>query len=233
MRCALGVSDRTLSDSAAMASANMRWNACGRMSRSAQRARRGSMTYEATGSRPPRPAELDDHAQLWRNVRASIAADTSAIGVAAEASCAYGRAFPFHPFWAAFGSIAAVMALSVGFVALFVSHGGWPPVAARRTRRPRINPVRQPDLETDDRPQGLPRCRSAAMNRLTYTIDHSCPSDGNTAYACQADKNYVTSPRSGRRMTLAQLGRSSRRADLPANMGGCRCEVDANDCQHR
>ena len=140
LRCALGVGDRTLSD----------YRSDGLSEREIERLRAHVTEcpacqarldeFEAMAQALRAQPEPNDHAQLWRNVRASIAAETMSASARQRRHARAGAHAHATRFWAAFGSVAAVVALSVGFIALFVSRGGWPPAATKLHATPTVNP---------------------------------------------------------------------------------------------
>ncbi len=229
VRCALGVSDRTLSD--------FRSDGLGEREMERMRAHVAGCpacqarldAYEAAARALRDQAEPNDHAQLWRNVRASITAETLSAPARHRRPARTGMHAPATRFWAAFGSIAAVVALSVGFVALFVSRGGWPP-AAQMHATPTVNQSGSLTWKRIIVPKGFPDVdQHKEADALTYTDAQVVPSDGKTAYACQADKNYVTSPVVWATHDAGATWSVITPADLPANTGGCALKVDTND----
>ncbi|HEU4784256.1 MAG TPA: zf-HC2 domain-containing protein, partial [Ktedonobacterales bacterium] len=132
LRCALGVGDRTLSDfrSDGLGGREMERLRAHIAECPACQARLDA--FEAMAQALRAQPEPDDHARLWRNVQASIAAETLPASARQRRHARAGAHAHSTRFWAAFGSVAAVVALSAGFIGLFVSRGGWPP-AARTT----------------------------------------------------------------------------------------------------
>lgn len=223
LRCALGVSDRTLSDfrSDGPSTKEMERLRAHVMQCQACQTRLGE--FEALARTLRAQPELDDHAQLWQSVRASIAATS------AQTAARRGHRTRSHSaqLWTAFGSIAAVVALAVGFVALFASHGGWPPFGTRvqgtRTIQSGSLTWRQVTL-----PVGFPDV-SQSNDSATHTAATIAPSDGNTAYACQGSKEKLPTPRVWATHDAGASWSVITPTNLPANTGGCRIVVDAND----
>lgn len=230
LRCALGVGDRTLSD----------FRSDGLGEREMERLRTHIAecvvcqtrldAFEAMTQALRAQPEPNNHARLWRSVRASIAAETLSAS-ARQRRHAHARPHAHSTrFWAAFGSIAAVVALSVGFVALFVSHGGWPPAATRVRATPTTNPSGGLTWKRIVVPHGFPDvAQHEKGDALAYTDAQVAPSDGKTAYACQADKKYVTSPVVWATHDAGSSWSVITPTNLPANTGGCLLKVDIND----
>ncbi len=173
--------------------------------------------------------ELDGHAQLWQNVQASIAA-TAAQSAARRGSHIRGEARRSHSaqLWTAFGSIAAVMALAVGFVAVFASHGGRPPVATK-TATPIVIHSGSLTWRQVIVPQGFPSADQDQSNEsATNTSATIAQSDGNTAYACQASKKKLPSPRVWATHDAGVSWSVITPTGLAENIGGCRLLIDSN-----
>ena len=229
--CALGVSGRTLSD--------FRSDGLGAKEMERLRAhvtgcpacQKRLADYETLAQRLRAQAEPNGHAQLWQNVRASIAADgtPSAAGHVRHARGA-GRSHS-RQVWAALGSIAAVLALSVGFVALFVSRGGWPNFGAhsRATATPIIIHSDSLTWRQVIVPQGFPSVDQYGEDQSsTYTSADLVQNDGNTAYACQANTKKVPSPVVWATHDAGVSWSVITPPHLPAHSDGCRLTVDAN-----
>ncbi len=228
LRCALGVGDRTLSD----------FRSDGLSAREMERLRAHVAecpacqarldAFEAMAQTLRAQPEPDDHARLWRNVRANIAAEMMPVSARQRRHARAGSHSHSTRFWAAFGSIAAVVALSVGFIALFISRGGWPPAATKLHATPTANPSGSLTWRQVVTPQGFPEIHQSGNDTLNTWLAHA-QSDGKTGYACQANKKYVTSPvvwathDAGASWSVITPG------DLPAATGGCRIIVDANN----
>lgn len=229
LRCALGVGDRTLSDfrSAGLGEREMERLRAHVAECPACQARLGA--FEAMAQALRAQPEPDDHARLWRNVRASIAAETVA-ALARQRRHAHRSAHAHYSmrFWAAFGSIAAVVALSVGFVALFVSRGGWPPAAMELHVTPTAKLSGSLTWRRVVTPQGFPEIHQSGNDRLNTWFAHG-QSDGKIGYACQANKKYVTSPVVWATRDAGASWSVITPGGLPADMGGCRIIVDANN----
>lgn len=229
LRCALGVSDRTLSDfrSDGLGAKEMERLRAHVVACPACQAR--LYEFEAMARTLRAQPELDGHAQLWRNVQASIAA---ASNLSAQPSARLkppartGSQSRSTRLWAAFGSAVAVVALSIGFVVLFVSRGGWPP-AAPRTSTPTVIHEGSLTWKQVTVPRGFPGMNQPSdfATRVALT---NAQSDGKTGYACQADRHVVSSPvvwgthDAGAHWSVITPG------DLPAGLGGCRIVLDAN-----
>jgi hypothetical protein len=230
-RCTLGITDRTLSD----------FRSDGLSTKEMERLRAHVETcpacqqrladYESLAEALRRQQELDGHAALWQSVRASIAASEVASGRARR------RVRPAHAsrrshsprFWAAFGSIAAVVALSIGFVALFVSRGGWPPTAST-TPTPRIIHSGSLTWRQVIVPKGFPDADQISKERFaTNSPAQIAFTDGKTAYACQADKKRISLPVVWATHDAGKSWLVITPHDLPADTGGCRIILDAND----
>ncbi|MGE5334631.1 MAG: hypothetical protein ACM3N4_08025, partial [Nitrososphaerota archaeon] len=226
-RCALGISDRTLSD----------FRSDGLHAQEMERLRahveqcpvcQGRLdAYEALARALRAQPELDGHSQLWQNVRASIAAAPSATRQRRRAGA--GTRSHSAQFWAAFGSVAAIVALSAGFLGLFVSRGGWPP-AARTTQTAVTIHSGSLTWRRVVTPKGFPSVDQFSEEQAsTYSGATLAQSDGNTAYACQANKHKVSSPVVWATHDAGASWSVITPPDLPATAGGCRLTVDAND----
>lgn len=230
LRCALGVSDRTLSDfrSDGLGAKEMERLRAHVVGCPACRARLNE--FEAMARTLRAQPELDGHAQLWRNVQASIAA---ASNLSAQPSARLkspartGSQTHSTRLWAAFGSIAAVVALGVGFVALFVSRGGWPP-AAPRTSTPTAIHGDSLTWRQVAVPQGFPGVYQHGNDTFNSWLAHA-QSDGKTGYACQADKKYVTAPVVWATHDAGANWSVITPSDLTTNVNGCRIVVDTNN----
>ncbi|HEY7343124.1 MAG TPA: zf-HC2 domain-containing protein [Ktedonobacterales bacterium] len=232
LRCALGVGERTLSD--------FRSDGLGQREMARLRAHVAECpacqarldAFEVMAQALRAQPEPDDHARLWRNVRASIAAETlSASGSARHRRHAHtGERVHSTRFWAAFGSIAAVVALSVGFVALFVSRGGWPQFGVRGQATPIVIHSGSLTWRQVIVPKGFPSVDQYGEEQSsTYWGPNIAQSDGNIAYACQANKHKVSSPVVWATHDAGVSWGVITPPALPANTGGCRLTVDAND----
>jgi len=226
VRCALGVTSRTLSDfrSDGLSAPEMERLRAHVEQCSACQARLDEFAAVARTLR--RHPDTSGHAELWRDVCTSIAA-MSEPSVAREHRSASRPGRPHSTrLWTAFGSLAAVVALSVGFVALFFSRGGWPP--ASRV----VTPITIHSGKLTWRqvivPKGFPDIAEVSMAD-TYSALVVAQSDGATAYACQANRRYVSSPRVWATHDAGAHWSVITPANLPANTGGCRITLDAND----
>ena len=230
-RCLLGVTDRTLSD--------FRSDGLGAKETERLRAHIAQCSacqarldeYEALARALRAQPEPDGHAQLWQSVRASITEGipSSPAKVWQGGRPRGARRTRSAQLWTAFGSIAAVVALSVGFVTLFVSHGGRPP-AAKTTPTPITVHSGSLTWRQIIGPRGFPGAdQVGADNAATNTAALVAPTDGKTAYACQADKRKVSSPVVWATHDAGASWPVITPADLPANTGGCRIVLDDND----
>jgi len=227
LRCALGVGDRTLSDfrSNGLGEREMERLRAHIAECPACQARLGA--FEAMAQALRAQPELDDHARLWRNVRASITAETMPASARNRRHACVGVHAHSTRFWAAFGSIAAVMALAVGFVAVFASHGGRPPVATK-TATPIIIHSGSLAWRQVAVPEGFPS-NDQANESATNTIATIAQGDGNTAYACQASQRMLPAPHVWATHNAGESWLVITPNNLPANTGGCRLWIDAND----
>jgi len=227
LRCALGVGDRTLSDfrSDGLTPEHMQHLRAHIAECPACQARLDA--FEALAQALRAQPEPDDHAQLWRNVRASITAETMPMLARNRRNIRAGAHAHSTRFWAAFGSIAAVLALAVGFVAVFASHGGRPPVATK-TATPVIIHSGSLAWRQVTVPEGFPS-NAQANESATNTIATIAQSDGDTAYACQASQRVLPAPRVWATHNAGASWLVITPNNLPANTGGCRLWIDAND----
>lgn len=228
LRCALGVGDRTLSD----------FRSDGLSAREMERLRAHVAecpacqarldAFEAMAQALRAQPEPNDHAQLWRNVRASIAAETMSASSRQRHHVRASRHSHSTRFWAAFGSVAAVVALSVGFIALFVSRGGWPPSATKLHATPTVNPPGSLTWRRVVTPQGFPEIHQSGNDTLNTWFAHA-QSDGKIGYSCQANKKYMASPVVWATRDAGATWSVITPGNLPADTGGCRIVVDANN----
>lgn len=232
VRCALGISDRTLSD----------FRSDGLSAKERERLRAHVAQCPACQSRldefetvarllRDRP-DLTGHAQLWRSIQASIAASeatparSSARLVRHARGGVAGSSRRSAGLWTALGSIAAIVALSAGFIALFVSRGGWPP-AASRTPKPTTIHSGSLTWKQVTVPKGFPGTNQPSDLATSWALINA-QSDGRIGYACQADRRKVSSPvvwgtqDAGAHWSVITPG------DIPADTGGCRIVLDAN-----
>lgn len=228
--CALGVSDRTLSDfrSDGLGPKEMERLRAHVAQCPACQARLAE--YEALAQRLRGQSEPNGHAQLWQSVRASIATTETPTGVRrARHARGAGRARSTQV-WAALGSIAAVLALSVGFVALFVNRGGWPAFGTHGQATPIVVHTGSLTWRQVIVPKGFPGVDQYGQDQsATYWGASIAQSDGNTAYACQANKRKVSSPVVWATHDAGANWSAITPSNLPANADGCRLTVDAND----
>jgi putative zinc finger protein len=232
VRCALGISERALSD---FRSDGLRAKERDRLRAHvaqcpACQARLDA--FETVARLLSDQPDLTGHAQLWRSVRASIAASeatparSSARPVRHARGSVAGSSRRSARFWTALGSIAAIVALSAGFIALFVSRGGWPP-ATRATSTPITIHSGSLTWQQVTVPKGFPRANQPNDTATSVALTNA-QSDGSVGYACQADRNVVQSPvvwgthDAGASWSVITPG------DLPKNVGGCRIVLDAN-----
>lgn len=229
--CALGVSDRTLSDyrSDGLSAKEMERLRAHVRKCAACQARLAA--YEALAQRLRAQHEPGSHARLWQNVRASIAA--SAIPSATGQKRHFRSAGRSHStqIWAAFGSIAAVLALSVGFVALFVSHNGWPMFGThgQGTATPIVIHSGSLTWKQVIVPRGFPGVDQSPDGSATNSALLGVQSNGAVAYACQADKRKVSAPIVWATRDAGASWSVITPPNIPANAGGCRAVLDAND----
>ncbi|HEY1388232.1 MAG TPA: zf-HC2 domain-containing protein [Ktedonobacterales bacterium] len=228
LRCALGVGERTLSD--------FRSDGLGEREMARLRAHVTECpacqarldTFEAMAQALRAQPEPDDHARLWRNVRASIAAETMPVSARHRRHARSGAHTHSARFWAAFGSVAAVVALSIGFVALFVSRGGWPQFGVRGQATPMVIHSGSLTWRQVIVPKGFPTAEQA-LDSATNTSALVAPTDGKTAHACQADRKYVSSPTAWATHDTGGNWSVITPSGLPTATGGCRIIVDANN----
>lgn len=227
--CALGVSGRTLSDfrSDGLDPKEMERLRAHVAQCPACQARLAE--YETLAQRLRGQSEPNGHAQLWQNVRASIAATETPTAVrSARQARGAGHSHSTQT-WAALGSIAAVLALSVGFVALFVSRGGWPAFGTHGQATPIVIHAGSLTWRQVIVPKGFPGVdQYGETQSLTYDGPYIAQSDGNTAYACQANSKRVTSPVVWGTHDAGAHWSVITPSGLPANADGCRLTVDAN-----
>lgn len=223
LRCALGVSDRTLSDyrSAGLTPEHMKHLRTHVPQCPACQTRLDEFETMARALRAQ--PELDDHAQLWQNVRASIA--TTSMQTALRRN--HRTRSHSAQWWTAFGSIAAVMALAVGFVAVFASHSSTPLVATK-TATPQIIQSGNLTWKQVIVPKGFPGV-DQSNESATNTSTTIAQSDGNTAYACQASKKQLPAPRVWATHDAGASWSIITPTGLAENIGGCRLWIDAND----
>jgi hypothetical protein len=231
MPCALGVSDRRLSDFrsdglGAKEMERLRTHVTGCPTCQARLA-----NYETLARRLRAQPEPNGHAQLWQNVRASIAASGASPAARRDRHARGAGRSHSTQVWAALGSIAAVLALSVGFVALFVSRGGWPNFGAhsRATATPIVIHSGSLTWRQVIVPKGFPSVDQYGEGQSsTYTSADIVQNDGNTAYACQANRKKVSSPVVWATHDAGASWSVITPPHLPAHSDGCRLTVDAN-----
>ena len=232
--CALGVSDRALSDfrSDGLGAREMERLRAHVAQCPACQARLAE--YEATAQRLRAQPEPNGHAQLWQNVRASIAATETPVGARnARHGRNAGNVGRSHSrqVWAALGSIAAVLALSVGFVALFVSHNGWPAFGThgRATATPIVIHSGSLTWRQVIVPKGFPSVDQFSEDQAsTYDGAYIAQGNGNTAYACQANRKKVAAPIVWATHDAGATWSVITPSGFPASSDGCRLTLDAN-----
>jgi hypothetical protein len=173
--------------------------------------------------------ELDGHALLWQNVRASIAAAPERAR-RSQRRTSHTRSAQL---WVALGSVAAVLALSIGFVAVFASHRGLPATAT-----PVVTPVPTLPLVHSDNlswhqwnlPADFPDIATADV----YTEVHlgaAAQRSGNIAYACQVDTQYVKTPTVWTSTNAGASWSVITPPHVPGNLYTCSIQVDLNDAR--
>jgi photosystem II stability/assembly factor-like uncharacterized protein len=228
LRCVLGVGDRTLSDFRSDGLGTKEMERLGAHISECPACQARLDEFEEMARAMRAQPEPGDHARLWRNVRVSIAAETISASARQRRHMRVGAHAHSTRFWAAFGSIAAVVALSVGFVALFISRGGWPPSAAKLHATPTANLSGSLTWRRVVTPQGFPGIHQSGNDTLNTWFAHA-QSDGKTGYACQANKKYVVSPVVWATRDAGASWSVITPSNLPADTGGCRIIVDANN----
>ncbi|HEX5439445.1 MAG TPA: zf-HC2 domain-containing protein [Ktedonobacterales bacterium] len=233
LRCALGVGDRTLSDFRSDGLSEREMERLEEHVAECAACQARLDAFEAMAQALRAQPEPDDHARLWRNVRASIAAETvSASASPRQRRHAHTGAHAHSTrFWATFGSVAAMVALSAGFVALFASRGGWPAFGTRgqATATPIVIHTSSLTWRQVVVPKGFPGVNQYSEDQTSsYDGPHITQNDGDTAYACQADKKYVTSPVVWATRDAGASWSVITPPNLPANSDGCRLTLDAN-----
>ena len=227
-RCALGISSRTLSDfrsdglgAKEMERLRQHVAQCGACQERLD-------AFETMAGILRGQHEPNGHALLWQDVRASITAASSPASIRgrlhAHDGIAHGRHGHSARFWTAFGSLAAVV-LSIGFVALFASHGVLSPTTTK-TATPQV--IRSGGLTWRQvvMPKGYPVFDAKVP--MTYATPVAA-SDGNTMYACLADKRVVSSPRVWVTRDAGQHWSVITPPGISPTAGGCYVEIDAND----
>jgi hypothetical protein len=226
LQCALGVGDRTLSDfrSDGLTPEHMKHLQTHVARCAACQARLDAFEAMAQALRAqPGP---NDHARLWRNVQTSIAAASAQIAARHARGGSAGSQRSVR-FWTAFGSIAAVVALAVGFVAVFASYGG---KQATMTKPATPNVIHSGSLAWRQVtvPEGFPST-DQANESATHTIATIAQSDGNTAYACQASRQKLPAPRIWATHNAGESWSVVTPTGLAADVGGCRLWIDSNN----
>lgn len=229
--CALGVSDRTLSDfrSDGLGAKEMERLRAHVAQCPACQARLAQ--YEALAQRLRGQSEPNGHAQLWQSVRASIATTETPSGARRTHHARGAGRSRSTQVWAALGSIAAVLALSVGFVALFVSRGGWPAFGTHGQTAATPAVIHSGSLTWRQVivPKGFPSVDQYGEHQAsTYDGAYIAQSDGNTAYACQANRKKVSAPVVWATHDAGARWSAITPSNFPANADGCRLTVDAN-----
>lgn len=229
MRCALGVTVRTLSDfrSGGLSASEMERLRAHIEQCPACQAQLDA--FEAVARALRSHPDVGGHAELWRDVQASIAVAPASLAARGHRSAQRAGHSQSARLWTAFGSIAAVVALSVGFAALFFSRGGWPPVSKTATPAPITIHSGRLTWKQVIVPKGFPGSVDQSDAPATVGGPAVAPSDGRTMYACQADRRYVSSPRVWVTHDAGVHWSVITPTDLAANTGGCRLWVDGND----
>jgi hypothetical protein len=229
--CALGVSNRALSDFRSDGLGAKEMERLRAHVRQCPACQARLAQYEALAQRLRAQSEPNGHAQLWQSVRASIA--TTEMPSTTHRARHARSAVHSHStqVWAALGSIAAVLALSVGFVALFVSRGGWPAFGThgQATATPIVIHSGNLTWKQVVVPKGFPGVDQYGQDQsATYWGATIVQSDGNTAYVCQANRKKVPAPVVWATHDAGANWSVITPPHLPANSDGCRLTVDAN-----
>ena len=211
LRCALGVSDRTLSDyrSAGLTPKHMKHLRTHVVQCLACQARLDEFETMARALRAQ--PELDGHTQLWQNVRASIAITSMQTALRRNHRTRSHSA----QLWTAFGSIAAVMALAVGFVAVFASHGGPPPTTKSTPTPITIHSGSLTWKQVTFRRGSPVRIRISPMSRLPIRLLRLPRVTAIPPTPARLTRNICRRRQSGQRMMRARTGRLSRRMICP------------------
>jgi Putative zinc-finger len=226
--CALGISGRTLSD----------YRSGGLAEKEAARlqahiavcevcqARLAS--YEQMAQALRQQLEPGGHAELWQLVRASITAEarpaTSFRGEAVRLPLR--RAQQRQRVWTSLGSLAAILALSVGFLAVFATHRGTQP-----TNTPKVYHSGNLTWKMLTVPKGFPNVDQVTDQQRTASFPLVAQSDGRVAYACQANKRYVSSPTVWATTDAGASWSVITPSHIPADTGGCGITVDSNNAK--
>lgn len=227
VRCALGLTSRSLSDfrSGGLSVSEME-RLRGHIGQCpACRARLDAFEVGARALRDY--PDLNRHAELWQGVRAGIAARQASEATPGQRLRRHGWRPESAKLWTTFGSVAAVVALSVGFVALFFSRGGWPPTSKGTTSTPITIHSGSLTWRQVFAPKGFPR--GSAVMGITYGGITLAPSDGNTMYACLATRRFTPTPRVWATHDAGAHWSNVTPNGLPTRVGGCLQWIDAND----